>query len=101
MKQTDKIKKEKSPSVKIITSLNHKRTETKKNTLKKEETIIKNISAIGHTKISTGITTGTQSSKQLNPTVTSIKTSPKASLADVRQVCESKSKKVDLAEKNR
>jgi hypothetical protein len=62
---------------------------------------MKSISSFGHTKISTGITTGTQSSKQLNPTMTSIKTSPKASLADVRQICDTKPKKVDLAEKNR
>jgi len=47
--------------------------------------------------MSTGITTGTQSSKQLNPSAVSIKTSPKASLADVRQVCDPKPKKIELA----
>lgn len=87
---SDKLKKEKSPVMKI-TTLPLKKVEVKKTVPKKEElaTIPKSNIIIyealsfgsSHTKISTGITTGTQSSKQLNPSITSLKNSPKASIA--------------------
>jgi len=62
----------------------------------------------GHTKAATGITTGTQSTKQLNPSLGSMKSSPKASLAELKAVQEkktlvvdSKVKKIDIADKSK
>ena len=59
--------------------------------------------ANGHTKNTTGITTGTQSSKQFNPSAASFKNSPKASLGETRGGGKehTKLKKAELADKNK
>jgi len=53
----------------------------------------------GHAKMSTGVTTGTQSSKKYNPSVPSFKNSPKASLGETRSPPsrDHKLKKVEIA----
>ena len=50
----------------------------------------------GHSKNSTGFSTGTQSSKQFNPSAASFKNSPKASLGEMKSppMKEGKGKKV-------
>lgn len=57
----------------------------------------------GHTKVVTGVATGTQSSKQFNPVGASLKASPKASLAEIRSMGgkEGKGRKIELAEKSK
>jgi hypothetical protein len=50
------------------------------------------------------MTTGTQSSKQLNPMGVSLKASPKASLAEIRSMAPKegvRQKKIELAEKSK
>ena len=84
--KVDKLKKEKSPQLKTNS---FKKIDSKKNNSKKDEVNIpksntSSHSAIaftnGHSKNSTGFSTGTQSSKQFNPSAASFKNSPKASL---------------------
>jgi len=93
MKQTERLKKEKSPALKTAI-LNAKKPDPKKPP-KKEEVLIPKSNprphpalsfATGHTKLATGVTTGTQSSKHFNPMAASLKASPKASLAEIRGV---------------
>lgn len=49
----------------------------------------------------TGVTTGTQSSKQMNPMGASLKASPKASLAEIKAVPKEGKKRVELAERSK
>lgn len=93
MKQTDRLKKEKSPTVKTQIMANSKKADSKKVLPKKEETNIpKSTSFVtsalsfanGHSKAVTGVTTGTQSAKHFNPIAASLKASPKASLAEIK-----------------
>ena len=88
--KVDKLKKEKSPQLKTAS---FKKLQTKKNPSKKEQSNIpKSISPFitaiaftnGHSKNSTGFSTGTQSSKQFNPSAASFKNSPKASLGEMK-----------------
>lgn len=53
----------------------------------------------GHPKLSTGATTGTQSSKKYNPSAASFKNSPKASLGETKSPPsrDHKAKKVEIA----
>jgi hypothetical protein len=52
----------------------------------------------GHGKTTTGMTTGTQSCKKFNPSVGSLKNSPKASLGETKSPPgkETKIKKVEI-----
>ena len=90
MMKVDKLRKEKSPQVKPVA---FKKTESKKTISKKEEGNVakgslgttKTIAfSNGHSKNSTGFSTGTQSSKQFNPSAVSFKNSPKASLGEMK-----------------
>lgn len=63
---------------------------------------------VPQTKASTGVGTSSQSSKMLHPSSTSIKTSPKASLAEVKGmqankliIPDNKIKQIEIAEKNK
>lgn len=52
----------------------------------------------GHAKVTTGMTTGTQSCKKFNPSMGSLKNSPKASLGETKNPNgkETKLKKVEI-----